>query len=70
MKRYIMRDSIKLIVKLKSKTLSFELDSEKQIDEFYKVLETNDIVKFGPIIFKRDDFVFAEVKIKETFIKS
>lgn len=65
-----MRDSIKLIVKLKSKTLSFELDSAKQIDEFYRLLETNDLVKFGPTIFRRDDFIFAEVKAKETFIKS
>lgn len=39
------------------------LDTEKQLNDFYKELETHDIVKFGQVIFRRDEFLYCTMEV-------
>ena len=39
------------------------LDTEKQLNNFYKELETHDIVKFGQVIFRRDEFLYCTMEV-------
>lgn len=39
------------------------LDTEKQLEDFYKELETHDIVKFGQVVFKRDEFLYCTMEV-------
>lgn len=45
-----------------NKPVICELESEKSLDKFYELLRTNDIIKFGPIIFERSQFRYALIK--------
>lgn len=49
----------------KKKPFVFELDKASQLNDFYKELNTNDIVKYGPVIFKRSDFLYAVMEEDE-----
>ena len=40
-----------------------ELDTDKQVNEFYRELETHDIVRFGQLIFRRDEFLYATMEV-------
>ena len=56
---------IDLIIKLKNvrSKIVLTLDNERQVNDFYRELETHDIVKFGPLIFKREEFVYAIMEV-------
>lgn len=53
---------IKVYLKTMKKPIVFELEKQTQYEEFYKQLMTCDIIKFGPIIFKRDDFIYSVIE--------
>ena len=40
-----------------------ELENDKQVDAFYRELETHDIVRFGQLIFRRDEFLYATMEV-------
>lgn len=58
---------MELIIKLRNrkKDIVIELEKKSQFEEFYKEVETHDIVKFGPIIFNRDDLCYATLEVDE-----
>lgn len=53
---------LRIYLKGKRGPLVLLLDNEKQMNDFYKELETHDIVRFGQVIFKREDFFYATME--------
>ena len=54
-------DRLVIFVKLKSKKFKIELDSEKQITDIVEKLNTQNVIKVGPIIFDRSEFNYMEI---------
>lgn len=54
---------IRLIVYLTHKKFEFELQSQKQIDDFYIALtDSTKFVKFGQLIFAKSEFRYAIIE--------
>ena len=62
-KAYNLQPLVTLWVYLKSakKPFIFEYENAEKIDLKQQLL-TKDIIQIGPIIFRRDDFLYAEIK--------
>lgn len=54
---------LRIYLKEKKKPLILLLDTEKQLNDFYEELETHDIVKFGQVIFRRDEFLYCTMEV-------
>lgn len=49
---------LKIYLKNRKKPLKTYADLSK-LEKLYELLRTRDIIKFGPIIFRREDFIYA-----------
>lgn len=58
-KRKIKELTLNIYLKSRKKPLSIIINREAQMDEFYRELMTKDICRFGPLIFSRNDFLYA-----------
>ena len=52
---------IKIYLKTMKKPLTFILSNEAQLQHFVDKLSSENIVRFGDIIFSKDSFIYAEV---------
>lgn len=51
---------MKMMIYIKNQKKPVIILSRKSIqDELYEMLRTKDIIKIGPVIFRREDFVYA-----------
>ena len=58
-------ENIELHIHIKGvkRPIILELENDKQVDAFYRELETHDIVRFGQLIFRRDEFLYATMEV-------
>lgn len=52
---------IKIYLKTMKKPLMFVLSNEAQLQHFVDKLSSENLVKFGDIIFSKDSFIYAEI---------
>ena len=52
---------IKIYLKTMKKPLTFILSNEAQLQHFVDKLSSENIIRFGDIIFSKDSFIYAEV---------
>ena len=50
---------VKIFLKSMKKPLCFEVENTMLYDKLKKDLRTNDIIEFGPAVFRREDFQYA-----------
>lgn len=53
---------MKMYLRNIKKPLIFEVDHKDQLDKLYHLLMTQDIIKYGPVIFSRSEVVYIEIK--------
>lgn len=51
--------TLKLFLKNSKKPICFEIEKYDLVEQMYNDLMTRDIVKFGPVIFRREDFIYC-----------
>lgn len=50
---------VKIFLKSMKKPLCFEVENAMSYDKLKKDLRTNDVVEFGPAVFRREDFQYS-----------
>ena len=51
--------TVKIVLKSMKKPLCFEVENAMLYDKLKKDLRINDVIEFGPAVFRREDFQYA-----------
>lgn len=54
--------TVKVYLKSQRKPMLFDVSNTSIIDDFYSNLMTHDVIKFGPVIFRREEFLYAVIE--------
>lgn len=53
---------VKIFLKSMKQPLLFEVENDSSFEKLKKDLRTNDVIEFGPVVFRRDDFQYAVIE--------
>ena len=56
------RQTVKIFLKSMKHPLCFELESLLTYEKLKSDLRTNDVIEFGPTVFRREDFQYAVIE--------